>query len=114
MNIKFNELFSEIGKVLQKWRVLLNHVSITHSKSSVFPTITQHHVKRKKKNKATQLLTVRIIDFKHISPLCLSHYDMEIKLSEGIKSFSFHIMYIQSHFGSLILAACLKNIISLR
>ena len=48
MNIKFNELLSEIGNVLQKRRYELNHVSITHSKSSVFPTFTQRHVIRKK------------------------------------------------------------------
>ena len=49
MNIKFSELLSEIGNVLQKRRVQLNHVSITHSKSSVVPTFTRRHVNQKQR-----------------------------------------------------------------
>ena len=43
MNIKFDELLSEISNVLQKRRVYLNHVSLN---SSVFSTFTQRYVKR--------------------------------------------------------------------
>ena len=40
MNIKFDELLSEIGNVLQKY------VSIIRLTISVFPTFTQRHIKR--------------------------------------------------------------------
>ena len=59
----------KLAMFYKKMRVKLNHISITDSKSSVFPTFTPRHVKRKK---TTQWSTARIIDFKHISPLCLS------------------------------------------
>ena len=98
MNIKFNELLSEIGNVLKKGE-FNNLVSITHSKGSVFPTCTPRHVKRKK-SKTTPWLIARIIEIKHISPLCLSTLWHGKKVIRTFKSFSFHIMYFQRHFGS--------------
>ena len=46
MNIKLDELLSEISNVLQKRRVYLNHVSMIRLNSSDFPTFTQRYVKR--------------------------------------------------------------------
>ena len=44
----------KLAMFYKKW-VKLNHISITDSKSSVFQTLTQSHVKRKKKtNKKNQ------------------------------------------------------------
>ena len=45
MNIKFGELLSDIGNVLQKRRIKLKHVSIIRLRISVFPIFTQRHIK---------------------------------------------------------------------
>ena len=54
-----------------KRRIIINHVSRIRLKSSIFLTFTQHHVTTERNN-VTQWLTAMRIDFKHISPLCLS------------------------------------------
>ena len=71
MNIKFDEMLSEIGNVFAKKETLIYLCQRTTLEEFSFSYI-RATPRKTLRNNATKWLTARITDIKHFSPLCLS------------------------------------------